>query len=116
MLASISANLADVNTPAAVDDAAPIATLVPSDEFIVTFVVDVVLDKSVLTLVFLAVFASISSNNSGDNKPETDVVAIGIIAFAPSEETIVLAPVVPVMDKSVLTFVFLALFAVIADA
>ena len=38
-----------------------------------------------------AVFASISSNKLGDNKPDTSVVAIGIIASVPSEDSIVLA-------------------------
>ena len=62
-----------------------------------------------------AVFASISSNKPGDNKPETDVVAIGMIASVPSEDSIVLAPVVPLIVKSVVTFVFFAVFAVMAD-
>jgi len=62
------------------------------------------------------VLASISSNNPGDNKPETDVVAIGMIALVPSEDSIVLAPDVPLILKSVDTFVTLAVFAVIADA
>ena len=62
-----------------------------------------------------AVFAAISSNKPGDNKPETDVVAIGIMASVPSEDSIVLAPVVPLILKSVLTFVVFAVFAVMAD-
>ena len=39
-----------------------------------------------------------------------------MIASVPSEEAIVLAPFVPVIDKFVVTFVFLAVFAVIAEA
>ena len=60
-------------------------------------------------------FASISSNKLGDNKPDTSVVAIGIIASVPSEDSIVLAPVVPLILKSVVTFVVFAVFAVMAD-
>ena len=66
--------------------------------------------------VALALFAVCSSNIAFDITPDTDVVAIGMIASSPSEETIVLAPVVPVILKSVDTFVFFAVFAVIADA
>jgi hypothetical protein len=66
------------------------------------------------------VFVSISSNKPGDNKPDTDVVAIGMIASVPSEEAIVLAPVVPLILKSVDTLwlisLVLAVFASIADA
>ena len=113
-------NIAFVITPATEVDAAPIATLSPSDEFIVTFVSDVDLDKLVDTLwlisLVLAVFASISSNKPGDKRPDTDVVAIGIIALVPSEEVIVLAPLVPVILKSVDTFVTLSLFAVMCPA
>ena len=60
-------------------------------------------------------FASISSNKPGDNKPDTSVVAIGMMASVPSEDSIVLAPVVPLILKSVVTFVFFAVFAVMAD-
>jgi hypothetical protein len=62
------------------------------------------------------VFASISSNNDGDKRPDTDVVAIGIIALVPSEDVIVLAPLVPVILKFVVTFDTLALFAVMCPA
>jgi len=47
------------------------------------------------------VFVSISSNKPGDKRPDTLVVAIGITAFVPSEEVIVLAPLVPVILKFV---------------
>ena len=64
----------------------------------------------------LAVLASISSNKLGDNKPDTFVVAKGIIALSPSDETIVLAPVVPVILKLVDTLVNLALLSVMSLA
>ena len=63
-----------------------------------------------------ALFAVCSSNIAFDITPDTLVVAIGITASVPSEEAIVLAPVVPLILKSVDTFVFFAVFAVIADA
>ena len=90
-------------------------TLFPSEELIVIWAAAVVDDKFVETLVSFAVFAAISSNKPGDNKPETDVVAIGIMASVPSEDSIVLAPVVQLILKSVLTFVVFAVFAIMAD-
>ena len=95
--------------------ASAMTTLFPSEELIVIWAAAVVDDKFVETLVSFAVFAAISSNKPGDNKPETDVVAIGIMASVPSEDSIVLAPVVPLILKSVLTFVVFAVFAVMAD-
>ena len=121
VFATISSNFAFVNKPALVVEADTKVALVPSLEFTSTVVsVEVPSDKSVDTLwlisLTLAVLASISSNNPGDNRPETLVVAKGITAFVPSDDVIVLAPVVPVIPKSVLTFDTLAVFAVIADA
>ena len=53
-------NIAFVITPATDVDAAPIATLSPSDEFIVTFVSDAVLVKFVETFVAFAVLVATS--------------------------------------------------------
>ena len=58
--------------------------------------------------------ASISSNKPGDKRPDTEPVAKGMIASVPSDETIVLAASVPVIDKFVVTFVFLAVLASIS--
>ena len=114
VFAVISSNFAFVNKPALVVDADANVALVPSLEFTSTVVsVAVPSDKSVDTLwlisLTLAVLASISSNKPGDNKPDTDVVASGITALVPSEETIVLAPVVPVILKSVDTLWLISL-------
>ena len=64
----------------------------------------------------LAVLTTCSSKIVFDITPLTKVVATGITASVPSEETIVRAPVVPVMVKFVATFVALAVLAVIALA
>ena len=61
--------------------------------------------------------ASIPSNLSNSVvfiRPETDVVATGIVASVPSEETITLASVVPVIVKLVETFVTFAVLASIS--
>ena len=65
--------------------------------------------------VTLAVLASISSNNAGDKRPETLVVAKGITALLPSEDVIVLAAAEPVIPRLVVTLVFLAVLAAIAE-
>ena len=116
VFATISSNFAFVNTPALLVDADANVALLPSLEFtstVVSVVVpsDKLVDTLWLTSVDLAVFAAISSNKVGDNKPDTLVVAIGITALLPSEETIVLAPVVPVILKSVDTLVTLSLLS-----
>ena len=101
MFASISSNKPGDNKPETDVVAIGIIASVPSEDSIVLAPVVPLILKSVVTFVFFAVFASISSNKPGDNKPETDVVAIGIIASVPSEDSIVLAPVVPLILKSV---------------
>ena len=63
---------------------------------------------------FLALFAVCSSNIALDITPLADVVAIGITASVPSEDVMVLAPVVPVMPKLVVTLVTLAVLASIS--
>ena len=55
-----------------------------------------------------------SSNIALDITPLTDVVAIGITASVPSEDVIVLAPVVPVIARLVDTLVALAVLASIS--
>ena len=56
-------------------------------------------------------FAAEASKRSVDITPETDVVATGSTTSAPSEDTIVLASVVPVILKLVVTLVFLAVLS-----
>ena len=72
------------------------------------------MDKLVTTLVAFATFAVCSSKIALLITPATDVVAIGIVAFVPSEDSIVLAPVVPDMVKLVATLVTFAVFASIS--
>ena len=62
------------------------------------------------------VFAATSSKRAADITPPALVVATGRTASVPSEEATVRVVEEVVVDKSVVTFVSLAVFAVIALA
>ena len=84
-----------------------VSALLPIAEF------SAVLRVAVVTPTF-AVFASISSNKPGVNKPDTLVVAAGIVTLFQSEDVITLAAAEPVIPKFVETFVAFAVLASIS--
>jgi hypothetical protein len=112
VLAAISSNISSVITPQALVVAAGNATLLPSLDSTVKDVPLAVALKLVDTLWFtsvtLRVLRAIASNIPVDITPLTEVVATGITAFVPSDETIVLAASVPVIVRLVLTLWFIS--------
>ena len=110
-----SKSAADITPPALVVATGRTA-LFPSEEATVRVVEDVAVDKSVVTFVPLAVFAATSSKRAADITPPALVVATGRTALFPSEDATVRVVEDVEVDRFVLTFVSLAVFAVIALA
>ena len=114
VLAANAPNIAVDITPETDDVAIGIVAFVPSEEAITLAPVLLATDKLVVTFVDLAVLASISSNRAGVNKPDTLVVATGIVTLSPSDDVITLAAAEPVIPRFVETFVAFAVLASIS--